>query len=67
MKNEFTHADIVRRLERIEEVLRPINATWQELATRGRLFGIAGRSVLWTAGLVISVMGAYTLINGAIA
>lgn len=61
--DEVTHADLARRLDRIEETLSPIAETWEEVATIGKYTRIVFRSVMWTAGMVVAVMAAWNTLT----
>ena len=61
--SEPTHADIINRLDRLEEKLAPILLTWQDCTAIGRGFRAAGRGILWVAALVVAVMAAWSAIN----
>lgn len=64
MENELTHADIIERLDRLEEKLEPIIFAWQDCTAIGRGFRTAGRGILWVAALVVAVMAAWTAVTG---
>ena len=61
---EPTHADIVKRLDGIEETLAPIAETWEGVVAAGRLTRIIFRSIMWTASLVVIVMAAWANLTG---
>ncbi len=61
---EPTHADIVRRLDGIEETLAPIAETWQDVAAAGRIARIIVRSFMWAASMVVIVMAAWANLTG---
>ena len=61
-----THADIIARLDSLEKKLEPILETWQDVAALGRSGRIIGRCIMWTAGLVVAVMAAWTAITGGL-
>jgi hypothetical protein len=63
MTDEVTHADIIRRLERIEErmevedkKLAPVFESYKDVAALGRSGRLVGRTILWIGGLVGAVM-----------
>jgi hypothetical protein len=62
--NELTHADIIRRLDQLEEKLEPMFSAWSNINAMGISLRIVGRGVLWSAGLVVAVMAAYTAVTG---
>lgn len=61
---ELTHADIIRRLDRLETKLEPVLETWQDVAALGRSGRIVGRLILWVGGLVVAVMATWNFVAG---
>lgn len=61
-----SHADLARRLDGIEATLEPIAETWQEMVIIGRYTRIVFRSVVWTAGMVVVVMAAWSTLVEAV-
>jgi len=66
MENEPTYADIIQRLDQLEEKLEPLLDTWQDVAALGRSGRIIGRAILWSAGVVVGVMAAWSSLNGSV-
>jgi len=64
MSDEITHAYIVERLDALEERLDPLLEAWKDITILGRYARIVGRSIVWTASMVVVVMAAWTIING---
>lgn len=65
--SEYSHADIIKRLDQLEEKLAPLFDAWTDVAALGRTGRIVGRAVMWTAAMVVSVMAAYTVLTGGFA
>jgi len=62
--SECSYADILKRLDVLEETLEPIINTWQDVAVLGRYTRIVFRSILWMASMVIALLAAWTALKG---